>query len=120
MCSRLPDRFSGFQTIHPQREFYPPDVKISWRHVWIGPAVTAALFGVDKYITSLYLGQTSVASASGPAGSFALLLSWICYSALISFFRAEFTHVYACEFGEGISPKEHARSTGEEEDVNDG
>jgi membrane protein len=48
---------------------YLPDVKISWRHVWIGAAVTAALFSAGKYFISLYLGQTAMASAFGAAGS---------------------------------------------------
>lgn len=92
---------------------YLPDVKISWRHVWIGAAVTAVLFTVGKYIISLYIGQTAMASAFGAAGSFAVLLIWIYYSALICFFGAEFTQVSARGFGEGIVPEEHARSTGE-------
>jgi membrane protein len=97
---------------------YLPDVKISWRHVWIGAAVTAALFSAGKYVISLYLGQTAMASAFGAAGSFAVLLIWIYYSALICFFGAEFTQVYARRFGDGILPEEHARSTGEKDGSN--
>ncbi len=94
---------------------YLPDVKIIWKHVWIGAAVTAALFTAGKYIISIYLGQTAVGSAFGAAGSFAVLLIWIYYSALICFFGAEFTQVYARRYGKGIMPEEHARSTGEKE-----
>ncbi|MGI9114616.1 MAG: YihY/virulence factor BrkB family protein [Chthoniobacterales bacterium] len=94
---------------------YLPDVKIIWKHVWIGAAVTAALFTAGKYIISIYLGQTAIGSAFGAAGSFAVLLIWIYYSALICFFGAEFTQVYARRYGKGIMPEEHARSTGEKE-----
>jgi membrane protein len=32
-----------------------PDVKIAWRNVWIGAAVTALLFTAGKYVIGLYL-----------------------------------------------------------------
>ncbi len=91
---------------------YLPDAVINWRDVWIGSAVTSALFTVGKYAISLYLGQTATASAFGAAGSFAVLLIWIYYSALISFFGAEFTQVYARMYGSRIRPEEHAVRVG--------
>ncbi len=94
---------------------YLPDAKITWKNVWIGAAVTAALFTVGKYVISLYLGQTALGSAFGAAGSFAVLLIWIYYSALICFFGAEFTQVYARRQGNRIRPKGHARRAGEKE-----
>ncbi len=94
---------------------YLPDAKITWKNVWIGAAVTAALFTVGKYVISLYLGQTALGSAFGAAGSFAVLLIWIYYSALICFFGAEFTQVYARRQGDRILPKGHARRAGEKE-----
>ncbi len=94
---------------------YLPDAKITWKNVWIGAAVTAALFTIGKYVISLYLGQTAMGSAFGAAGSFAVLLIWIYYSALICFFGAEFTQVYARRQGDRILPKGHARRAGEKE-----
>ena len=41
-----------------------PRVRIQWRDVWVGAAVTAALFAVGKFIIGLYLGKSSP-SASG-------------------------------------------------------
>ena len=70
---------------------YLPDVQIEWRDVWIGALVTSILFESGKYLISIYLGHTAIGSAFGAAGSFAVLLIWIYYSALISFFGAEFT-----------------------------
>jgi membrane protein len=87
---------------------YLPDARIMWKDVWIGAAVTAALFTAGKYAIGLYLGQTAMASAFGAAGSFAVLLVWVYYSALISFFGAEFTHVYALRHGSSIRPESHA------------
>jgi membrane protein len=87
---------------------YLPDVKIKFRDVWIGAAVTAVLFTIGKYILTLYLTMGSTASAYGAAGSLAALLIWVYYSAQILFFGAEFTQVYARKYGSRIKPAEHA------------
>jgi membrane protein len=94
---------------------YLPDVQIGWRDVWIGAVVTSVLFNGGKYLISIYLGHTAIGSAFGAAGSFAVLLVWIYYSALISFFGAEFTRVYAQRRGQQIQPEEHARSVSKED-----
>jgi membrane protein len=78
---------------------YIPRVHVGWHDVWIGAAVTAALFAVGKLLIGLYLGKTSVASAFGAAGSLVVLMVWVYYSAQIFLFGAEFTWVYAHEFG---------------------
>lgn len=85
-----------------------PDAEISWSDVWIGAAITALLFTIGKSLIGLYLGNSSVASAYGAAGSFVVLLLWIYYSAQILLFGAEFTQVYANRFGSNILPDEHA------------
>lgn len=95
---------------------YLPDAQLRWKDVWIGAAVTAALFTVGKFAIGVYLGQTATASAFGAAGSFAVLLIWVYYSALICFFGAEFTQVYARRHGAGIRPEEHATRVGKKPD----
>ncbi|MGB3294208.1 MAG: YihY/virulence factor BrkB family protein [Phormidesmis sp.] len=85
-----------------------PDVRIGWGDVGIGAAITALLFTIGKALIGLYLGNSSVASAYGAAGSFVVLLLWIYYSAQILLFGAEFTQVYANRFGSHIRPDEHA------------
>jgi membrane protein len=87
---------------------YLPDVKIAWRDVWLGAVVTAALFTLGKFAIGLYLGQSSMASSYGVAGSFVVLLVWLYYSAQIFFFGAELTQVYANRFGSRIVPTENA------------
>ncbi len=72
-----------------------PDVKLEWKHVWIGGAVTAGLFTIGKFLIGLYIGNSSTASAYGAAGSVVVLLVWVYYSAQIFLFGAEFTQVYA-------------------------
>ncbi|HEX7185688.1 MAG TPA: YihY/virulence factor BrkB family protein [Thermoanaerobaculia bacterium] len=90
-----------------------PDVKIAWRDVWIGAAATALLFTIGKYLIGLYLGNSSVASVYGAAGSLVVLLLWIYYSTQILFFGAEFTQVYARQYGSRIVPDEDAVPTPE-------
>ncbi|CAN5364227.1 YihY/virulence factor BrkB family protein [soil metagenome] len=89
---------------------YLPDVQIEWHDVWIGALFTSVLFNGGKYLISIYLGQAAIGSAFGTAGSFAVLLVWIYYSALISFFGAEFTQVYARRHGRQLLPEDHART----------
>ena len=76
-----------------------PRVKIGWHDVWIGAAVTALLFTIGKFLVGLYVGKASVASTFGAAGSLAVLLVWVYYSAQIFFLGAEFTGVYAHRYG---------------------
>ena len=76
-----------------------PRVPIGWRDVWIGAAVTAALFAVGKVLIGLYLGRSSVASAFGAAGSLVVLMVWVYYSAQIFLLGAEFTRAYAFAHG---------------------
>jgi len=85
-----------------------PDAKVSWHDVWIGSLVTSLLFQVGKFLIGLYLGRATVASAFGAAGSLAVLLVWVYYSAQIVLLGAEFTRVYANRFGSHVVPDEHA------------
>ena len=82
-----------------------PDAEIAWRDVWLGAFVTALLFSIGKFLIGLYLGNSTVGSTFGAAGSLVLLLLWIYYSAQILLFGAEFTQVYANKFGSKIVPE---------------
>jgi membrane protein len=85
-----------------------PDVKIQWRDVWVGAALTAFLFAIGKWALGLYLGSGSAASAYGAASSLITLLLWVYYSAQILLFGAEFTQVYTNYAGRGVEPDENA------------
>jgi membrane protein len=85
-----------------------PDVKIRWRDVWIGAALTAFLFLLGKWALGLYLASGTAASAYGAASSLITLLLWIYYSSQILLFGAEFTQVYANEFGCAVEPDDYA------------
>jgi membrane protein len=81
-----------------------PDVHVAWRDVWAGAALTGVLFTVGKYLFAVYVTRTGVASAYGAAGSLAVVLVWVYYSAQIVLFGAEFTRVQARRRGADCAP----------------
>ncbi|MBC5804870.1 MAG: ribonuclease BN [Candidatus Eremiobacter antarcticus] len=78
---------------------YLPDAEIAWKDVWIGAFVTGLLFMVGQMLISLYIGHSAMASTYGAAASLLIILVWVYYSAQILLFGAEFTRVYAKQYG---------------------
>ncbi|HEX4043347.1 MAG TPA: YihY/virulence factor BrkB family protein [Xanthobacteraceae bacterium] len=72
-----------------------PDTDVEWRDVWLGAAITAALFEIGKFLIGLYIGRLALDSTYGAAASIVVLLIWVYYSSQIVLLGAEFTHVYA-------------------------
>jgi membrane protein len=85
-----------------------PDARVKWKHVWVGAVVTAVLFMIGKFLISYYLGHSRMTSAYGAAGSIIVILLWVYYSAMILYFGAAFTHVYAAHTGSRIYPNNYA------------
>ncbi len=85
-----------------------PDAEVAWRDVWVGAIVTGVLFVLGKFAIGFYLGQSDPGEAFGAAGSLAVMLIWVYYSAMILFFGAEFTQSWAERRGSGIQPQEGA------------
>jgi membrane protein len=85
-----------------------PDARIRWRDVWVGSLVTTILFTAGKYLIGIYLGNSSLNSTYGAAGSLVIILVWVYYSTLIVLFGAELTSVYAKEQGAEIRPYSNA------------
>ncbi|HEY2337866.1 MAG TPA: YihY/virulence factor BrkB family protein [Burkholderiales bacterium] len=85
---------------------YVPRATIKWRDVWVGAAVTAALFTIGKWAIGLYLGKSTVASSFGAFASLVIVMVWVYYSAQIFLLGAEFTWVYARNYGSrrGVAP----------------
>ncbi|HEY8400281.1 MAG TPA: YihY/virulence factor BrkB family protein [Cytophagaceae bacterium] len=81
-----------------------PDVRIGWKSVWVGALITSILFAIGKFGLGIYFGMSNPGSAYGAAGSMILILLFAYYSALILFFGAEFTQVYANKYGQRIEP----------------
>jgi membrane protein len=91
---------------------FVPDVRIAWRDVWIGAAVTSLLFSVGKYLIGFYLGHSAVTSIYGAAGSLVTLLLWVYYSSLMFFFGAELTQVYATRYGSRVVRRKTPKALG--------
>lgn len=81
-----------------------PDVLLRWNDVLLGAFLTALLFTLGRALIATYLAQTATASTYGAAGSLALLLLWVNYSALIMLFGAAFTRAYLEARGKPIRP----------------
>jgi len=84
-----------------------PDGKIAFRDCLVGAAVTSVLFMLGKFLIGAYLSNSSIGSIYSTAGSIILILAWIYYSAIILYFGAEFTKVYAKMYGKKITPNEY-------------
>jgi len=88
-----------------------PDGKITFSDCIIGSSFTALLFMIGKFAIGAYLGSYNIASIYGAAGSIILILAWVYYSAIILYFGAEFTKVYANTYGQKIIPNEYSVQT---------
>jgi membrane protein len=84
---------------------FVPDAQIAWSDVWAGAIATSVLFVLGKFGLGVYFSYADPTSAFGAAGSLALLLLWIYYSAMILFLGAEFTQVLAKSRGRRIVPE---------------
>lgn len=85
-----------------------PDAKILWKDVWVGAFVTTLLFILGKFVIGYYLSNNGQISAYGTAGSLIVILLWVYYSAMILYFGAIFTQVYAKHNGRKIEPNKYA------------
>ncbi len=94
---------------------FMPSVRIAWRDVWVGGAVTAVLLEAGKFLIGLYLGKSGVGESFQAAGSLVVLLAWVYYAAQIFLLGAEFTKVYADDRGSrsGREAMEATRMTAE-------
>jgi len=97
-----------------------PDARLRWRDVLLGGALTAALFTVGKILIGLYLGKSGVAGKYGAAGSLAVFLIWIYYSAQILMLGAEFTRVWADRHGRPVEPDSDAQHVERRKEVTAG
>lgn len=85
-----------------------PDGKIALKDCLIGASFTSFLFMIGKFAIGAYLSTSEIATVYGAAGSVILILIWVYYSAIILYFGAEFTKVYAINHGQKIIPEEYA------------
>ena len=109
--SILPPSISHWEFINPLVSFcmltimfalvfkFIPETKIAWFDVWPAAAFTSISFTAGKVAIGFYLGHSALASVYGAAGSLAIFLIWVYYSAQILLFGAELSHAYANIYG---------------------
>jgi len=76
-----------------------PNIKITWRDVWVGALVTALLLAIGGWGLGIYLANSSITSAFSAAGTVAVFLISVFFFAQLFLFGAVFTRVYATIFG---------------------
>jgi len=81
-----------------------PDGKLALRDCLTGASFTSLLFMIGKFAIGAYLGRSAIGTWYGAAGSVILILVWVYYSAIILYFGAEFTRVFAETHGQKIIP----------------
>jgi membrane protein len=84
---------------------YVPDAVVRWRDALVGAAFTAVLFTAGQQLIGFYLGRIDAETVYGAAGSLAVALLWVYYSAMIVLLGAEFTEVWATRKGEPVTPQ---------------
>lgn len=67
-----------------------PDAHVAWRDALTGGAVAALLFTAGKKLFAIYLAHAGLANAFGAAGSLAVLLMWLYFSAAVLLLGAEY------------------------------
>jgi len=87
--------FAGIAFLFAMVLRYVPDVRVEWRHLWVGATISAVFFTIGKSLIGLYLGRAAVGSLYGAGGSVVVVTVWTYYSAQIFLFGAEFTWVYS-------------------------
>lgn len=93
-----------------------PDANIRWKDVWIGTIITTALFAGSKFVISMIIGNSTITSAYGAAGSVIVILVWVYFSTMVLLLGAEITQVYAREAGKQIKPSGRAIRVGNPND----
>ncbi|MCC8400796.1 YihY/virulence factor BrkB family protein [Paraburkholderia sp. MMS20-SJTN17] len=68
-----------------------PDAPVRWRDALVGGVVAAVLFTGGKKLFALYLAHAGMASSFGAAGSLAVLMMWLYFSAAVLLLGAEFS-----------------------------
>ena len=68
-----------------------PDAVVRWQDAMVGGLVAAVLFSAGKKLFALYLAHAGMANSFGAAGSLAVLLMWLYFSAAVLLLGAEFS-----------------------------
>jgi membrane protein len=78
---------------------YLPATRVAWGDVWAGALSSAVVWEVAKQLLAFYIGWSSFSSAYGAISTLLVAMAWIYFSSQILFMGAEFTKVYARQYG---------------------
>lgn len=81
---------------------------VPWPALWRGALLTGLLFELGERVLHLLLVPRNLGPIYGPASSIVLLLLFVFYSAMMFYFGASFTKVYAQYAGQPLRPKPSA------------
>ena len=87
---------------------YLPDGRPSWRIALAGAFLTSILFSLGKIVLQWLLSYSNITTLYGTSASIVLLLLFVFYSALILYYGAAFTKIFALHKSIPIVPKKHA------------
>lgn len=87
---------------------YLPDGRPSWRIALTGGLVTSLLFSAGRFVLHLLLSYSNINNLYGTSAAIVLLLLFVFYSALILFFGAAFTKMWALYCNNPIKPLPYA------------
>lgn len=90
-----------------------PDAEVAWRDAMIGATLTTILFAAGQWILATILARTPLATAYGAAGAAMALLLWVYVCALLTFFGAAFTQVWANRHGGKVRPDADSEPRGQ-------
>lgn len=83
---------------------YLPIGRPQWRVAWVGGLFTSFLFSIGKTILHLLLTYNNITTIYGVSASIVLLLLFIFYSAMIIYYGAAFTKMWALYTDRPIRP----------------
>ncbi|MFL9961747.1 YihY/virulence factor BrkB family protein, partial [Paraburkholderia sediminicola] len=66
-----------------------PDAKVHFRHALIGGMTASVLFTAGRHLFGFYLAHAGTANSFGAAGSLAVLMMWLYFSAIVFLFGSE-------------------------------
>ncbi|WP_408361767.1 MULTISPECIES: YihY/virulence factor BrkB family protein [unclassified Paraburkholderia] len=66
-----------------------PDANVHFRHALIGGVTASVLFTAGRHLFGFYLAHAGTANAFGAAGSLAVLMMWLYFSAAVFLFGSE-------------------------------
>lgn len=85
-----------------------PQAQVNWSDVWVGAAITGALYLLGSKLIVVYLAHNALVAFYGGAGALVLVLLWAYYASQIFLFGAAVIAVYADHHGSPVRPTDEA------------